>query len=60
MKVTLQEASVKDCNGHAGMLSATTVQINSNLTLVRMSLAETQLIFKFVRDLVASAQTCLG
>ena len=37
-----------------------TVQINSNLTLARMSLAETQLIFKFTHDLVASAQMWLG
>ena len=32
-----------------------TVQVNSNLTLACMSLAETRLIFKFARDLVASA-----
>ena len=37
-----------------------TVQLNSNLTLACVSLAETWLNFKFTRDLVASAQTCLG
>ena len=37
-----------------------TVQINSNLTLARMSLAEIRLIYKFARDLIASARTCLG
>ena len=36
-----------------------TVQLNSNLTLACVSLAETQLIFKFIQELVASAQTCL-
>ena len=36
-----------------------TVQINSNLTLPRVSLAETRLIFKFAHDLVASARMCL-
>ena len=39
---------------------AYTVQINSNLTLARVSLAETRLIFNFARDLVASARMCLG
>ena len=37
-----------------------TVQINSNLTLARVSLAETRLIFKFAHNLVVSAGTCLG
>ena len=37
-----------------------TVQINLNLTLARVSLAETRLIFKFARDLVVSARTCVG
>ena len=32
-----------------------TVQLNSNLTLARVSLAETQLIFKFARELDTSA-----
>ena len=31
------------------------VQLNSNLTLACVSFVETQLIFKFARDLVASA-----
>ena len=41
-------------------MEAFTVQINSNLTLAHVSLAETRLIFKLACDLVASAQTCLG
>ena len=36
-----------------------TVQLNSNLTLARVSLAETWLIFKFAHELAASARTCL-
>ena len=30
------------------------------MTLARLSLAETQLIFKFACELVVSARTCLG
>ena len=37
-----------------------TVQINSNMTPACMSLAEARLIFKFARDLFASARKCLG
>ena len=37
-----------------------TVQLNSNLTLTHVSLAETRLILKFTRKLVASARMCLG
>ena len=35
------------------------VQLNSNLTLAHLSLAETWLIFKFARKLVANAHTFL-
>ena len=48
-------------NGHYIIkLLIITVQINSNLTLARVSLAGTRLIFKFAHDLVVSARTCLG
>ena len=36
-----------------------TVQLNSNLTLARVRLAKTRLIFKYTRELTASAQTSL-
>ena len=35
------------------------VQLNSNLTLARMHLAEARLIFKYTREMAASAQTSL-
>ena len=39
--------------------STITVQLNSNLTLVLLSLAKTQLVFKYACELVASARMCL-
>ena len=37
-----------------------TVQLNSNLALTHVSLAETRLVYMFAHELIASAQTCLG
>ena len=43
-----------------GLVDDDTVQLNSNLILTHVSLAETRIIFKFAHDLVVSARACLG
>ena len=40
-------------------MNSVTVQLNSNLTLAYVSLAETQLILKYARVLDPSVRTCL-
>ena len=45
-------------NIHASVYICT-VQLNSNLTLARVCLAETRLIFKYTRELAVSARTSL-
>ena len=42
------------------ILPVVTVQLNSNLTLARVRLAETRLIFEYTRELAASARMSLG